>query len=111
VSDLARTCASCGSPFSISADEQAFFDRLARERQDAAWRLPVRCSGCRQARRAARDDRPVTPGVHEQVLTCADCGGEFRFGGRDRAFYIERGFPTPKRCRACRRAVRSLSTQ
>lgn len=38
----------------------------------------------------------------DQVLKCSDCGAEFSFSGRDQAFYRERGFSPPRRCKTCR---------
>lgn len=40
-------------------------------------------------------------------LTCSDCGQEFTFTAADQAFFQERGFSTPKRCRACRMAKKA----
>jgi CxxC-x17-CxxC domain-containing protein len=38
----------------------------------------------------------------DKVLTCADCGQEFVFSGREQEFYATRGFTEPRRCSACR---------
>jgi len=40
-------------------------------------------------------------------LTCSDCGQEFIFTAADQAFFSERGFSTPKRCKNCRMAKKS----
>src|SRR6516165_5224993 len=40
-------------------------------------------------------------------LTCSDCGQEFTFSGEDQAFFQERGYSTPKRCKACRQAKKN----
>jgi CxxC-x17-CxxC domain-containing protein len=40
-------------------------------------------------------------------LTCADCGQEFTFSGDDQAFFQERGYSAPKRCKACRQAKKN----
>jgi CxxC-x17-CxxC domain-containing protein len=37
-------------------------------------------------------------------LQCSDCGQEFSFTAADQAFFSERGFSTPKRCKSCRMA-------
>lgn len=37
-------------------------------------------------------------------LTCSDCGQTFTFTSADQAFFQERGYSTPRRCRACRQA-------
>lgn len=40
-------------------------------------------------------------------LTCSDCGQEFTFSSEDQAFFQERGYSTPKRCKACRQAKKN----
>lgn len=37
-------------------------------------------------------------------LTCVDCGLEFLYDEREAAFFKEKGWDAPKRCRDCRRA-------
>src|SRR5579875_3407294 len=37
-------------------------------------------------------------------LTCSDCGQEFTFTSADQAFFQERGYSAPKRCKPCRQA-------
>lgn len=49
----------------------------------------------------------MTEPMHQQVLTCRDCGTPFAFGTRDQAFYAQHGYRPPKRCRFCRRARRA----
>ncbi len=44
--------------------------------------------------------------MSEQRLTCADCGREFTFSAEEQAFFREKGFPPPKRCKDCARARR-----
>jgi CxxC-x17-CxxC domain-containing protein len=41
-------------------------------------------------------------GMEDQVLTCVDCGVQFDFSARDQAFYQERGYQAPRRCKTCR---------
>ena len=54
--------------------------------------------------------------MHEQmqgedkVLKCVDCGSEFVFTARDQAFYQERGYSAPRRCRVCRDKRKSGQT-
>jgi CxxC-x17-CxxC domain-containing protein len=43
----------------------------------------------------------------DQTLTCVDCGTEFVFTASEQAFYTERGFSPPKRCKACRAAAKA----
>jgi CxxC-x17-CxxC domain-containing protein len=40
-------------------------------------------------------------------LTCSDCGREFTFSGEDQAFFQERGYSAPKRCKTCRQAKKN----
>jgi CxxC-x17-CxxC domain-containing protein len=40
--------------------------------------------------------------LQDQLLVCVDCGAQFTFTGKEQAFYKERGFMAPRRCRACR---------
>lgn len=44
----------------------------------------------------------------DQTLTCVDCGEEFPFSAREQAFFAEKGFQTPKRCKSCKQ-VRKAS--
>lgn len=43
----------------------------------------------------------------DQQLTCSDCGQEFTFTSEDQAFFQERGYSAPKRCKACRQAKKN----
>jgi CxxC-x17-CxxC domain-containing protein len=40
-------------------------------------------------------------------LTCSDCGQDFTFTAADQAFFQERGYSTPKRCKTCRQAKKN----
>jgi CxxC-x17-CxxC domain-containing protein len=40
-------------------------------------------------------------------LTCSDCGREFTFTSDDQAFFRDRGYSTPKRCKPCRQAKKN----
>jgi CxxC-x17-CxxC domain-containing protein len=40
----------------------------------------------------------------DQELMCSDCGQSFTFSADDQAFFNERGYSTPKRCKQCRQA-------
>ncbi len=44
--------------------------------------------------------------MEDTELTCAACGGTFLFSASEQAYYAERGFQLPKRCRACRQSGR-----
>ncbi|HUB53081.1 MAG TPA: CxxC-x17-CxxC domain-containing protein [Terracidiphilus sp.] len=43
----------------------------------------------------------------DQQLMCSDCGQSFSFTAEDQAFFRERGYSAPKRCKACRQAKKS----
>lgn len=38
-----------------------------------------------------------------KVIVCKDCGQEFDFSEEEQAFYQEKGFNDPIRCRNCRK--------
>jgi CxxC-x17-CxxC domain-containing protein len=40
--------------------------------------------------------------MSDRTLTCRDCGQTFTFTAGEQAFYQERGFSEPTRCKACR---------
>ena len=40
----------------------------------------------------------------DRDINCQDCGNTFVFTESDQAFFQEKGFTDPKRCRACRDA-------
>ena len=41
---------------------------------------------------------------YDQHLTCADCGHDFVWSGKEQEFYKEKGYQPPKRCKDCRQA-------
>ena len=45
---------------------------------------------------------PDSPQGSDQTLVCVDCGAQFTFSARDQAFYQERGYQAPRRCKTCR---------
>jgi CxxC-x17-CxxC domain-containing protein len=45
--------------------------------------------------------------TEDRQLICSDCGQEFTFSSEDQAFFQERGYSTPKRCKACRQAKKN----
>ncbi|MFP5211647.1 MAG: CxxC-x17-CxxC domain-containing protein [Acidobacteriota bacterium] len=47
------------------------------------------------------------PMAEDILLTCSDCGQDFTFSAADQAFFQERGYSTPKRCKACRQAKKN----
>lgn len=47
----------------------------------------------------------------DKVIVCKDCGKEFTFTEGEQAFYAERGFHEPVRCKACRDARKALKEQ
>ena len=42
--------------------------------------------------------------AEDKSLSCKDCGQSFTFTAGEQAFYTERGFTEPVRCRPCRDA-------
>lgn len=40
--------------------------------------------------------------AQDSLLTCVECGAQFVFSVRDQAFYQERGYRAPRRCKVCR---------
>ena len=42
-----------------------------------------------------------------QVIVCADCATEFTFSSEEQAFFAEKGFSTPRRCKPCRAAAKA----
>lgn len=44
--------------------------------------------------------------MEDTEIVCAACNTPFVFTASEQAYYAERGFQLPKRCRACRQARR-----
>ena len=40
--------------------------------------------------------------LQDKQVSCVDCGAQFVFSARDQAFYQERGYSAPRRCKTCR---------
>jgi len=40
----------------------------------------------------------------DKIIKCKDCGKEFVFTAEEQAFYAEKGFVDPVRCKECRLA-------
>ena len=45
------------------------------------------------------------PGDRE--LHCADCGADFTWSAEEQAFFKEKGYEPPKRCKPCRQAKKA----
>jgi CxxC-x17-CxxC domain-containing protein len=45
--------------------------------------------------------------TQDLLLTCSDCGQEFTFSTEDQAYFQDRGYSSPKRCKACRQAKKN----
>jgi Probable zinc-ribbon domain len=43
----------------------------------------------------------------DQVLRCNDCGQDFTWSAGEQAYYRERGFDQPRRCKPCRQAKKA----
>lgn len=46
-----------------------------------------------------------------KTIPCMDCGRDFDFTMRDKAFYEQKGFQEPKRCKPCRQAKKARQAQ
>lgn len=99
---IIRVCSACGGDFAITPNEQALLVEIAAAR-GGSWQWPNRCDRCRRARRRAAYGQPANP-TDNLILQCVECGGEFRFAGRDAEYFASRGFERPRRCRPCRHA-------
>jgi len=100
---ITRQCGQCRQPFEITPEEQQWWEDFG-ERTGQSWHLPKNCTPCRAARRQAQ--LAVVDDGADEMITCVDCGAEFRFGTRDKAYYAEHGFARPRRCRFCRPQAR-----
>ena len=38
----------------------------------------------------------------DETIKCIDCGADFVYTEKDQAFYADKGFKRPKRCKDCR---------
>lgn len=47
--------------------------------------------------------------VADRMIVCMDCGEQFPFTAREQAFFNEKGFQPPKRCKSCRQALKDVS--
>lgn len=76
---------------------------------DSGHHTGGRCSPARDARPRCRQRkcRRKEFMTEDSQLTCSDCGQEFTFSREDQAFFQERGYSTPKRCKTCRQAKKS----
>jgi hypothetical protein len=94
-----RICRRCGTRFRIPVGELA----LLRERYGDAFRLPVRCSDCREDRKL--EEARIVDDGRDDSLVCANCGTTFLFTAREKRWYLERFSPRacyPRHCPSCR---------
>ena len=47
----------------------------------------------------------------DQTLVCADCATNFTFTASEQDFFAQKGFSAPRRCKACRDAVKAAKGQ
>ena len=47
----------------------------------------------------------------DETIVCKDCGKEFIFTAGEQAFYEEKGFNKPVRCKECREAKKNLRNE
>lgn len=71
--DRTLSCLECAEPFTFSADDQSYHDRMGFTNE------PKRCPGCRQARRAQHNRDGFGGGFnrgHREMhpVVCAECG-------------------------------------
>ncbi len=45
--------------------------------------------------------------TQDQVITCADCGGQFHWSADEQAYYTAHGYVPPTRCKPCRQAKKA----
>lgn len=43
----------------------------------------------------------------DQTITCVDCGQQFTWSAGEQEFYRQKGFSSPKRCKACKQAKKA----
>ncbi len=48
----------------------------------------------------------IKPEYQDRDLSCADCGEMFTWEKGEQAFYEQKGFPPPKRCKLCRQELK-----
>jgi len=48
--------------------------------------------------------------MQEKTIKCKDCGQEFLFTEGGQAFYQEKGFSDPQRCKECRDARKKANS-
>lgn len=47
----------------------------------------------------------------DKTIVCKDCGNEFTFTAGEQAFYAERNFSEPVRCKECRDARKAQRSE
>ncbi len=58
-------------------------------------------NGCRAPETGGRTSK-ARKALSNRTLECVDCGHNFTWSFKEQAYYKERGFSHPKRCKACR---------
>lgn len=98
-----RRCASCGTPFAVTAADMAelaaVWRRLGWVRVDS----PARCKTCRAEMQ--RHEAAWTPSPQPVHRLCS-CGARFEIGPRQQVWYHDHELRLPRRCSDCRRAAR-----
>lgn len=51
---------------------------------------------------APQEAEPQESDFDEKILSCSSCGQDFRFSAGEQAFFAQRGFQPPRRCKPCR---------
>ncbi len=58
-------------------------------------------NGCQPPQGLEQAGKAVTS-FRNRTLQCVDCGQNFTWAAKEQAYYKERGFSNPKRCKVCR---------
>ena len=92
--DRSLTCRDCGSAFTFSAGEQAFFASKGLTND------PQRCIACRATAKAARAEGPTSRSREYHAAVCHSCGAQAMVPFQPRA-------DRPVYCSACFDKVRA----
>jgi hypothetical protein len=105
VVDRSIRCRDCGGPFTFTAEEQRWFERLH-------WRAPFRCPSCRRTHSCVvrRDGIGRTTQAEAAVRQiCILCEAAFDVSVGEQQFLIDtfgEKASLPRRCRSCRQRAR-----
>lgn len=98
---VTRTCRSCTLRFTVTREEWAFLEEVARRRGWPRVWAPSHCQACRQFHRQEHYPVAVADG-QDEVIACVVCGRGFTWQAGEKRYYAERGYLRPRRCLTCR---------